>query len=156
MRILLPQALLAFCLTTAGPAAGAASRETAEPCPPPASAEGIACLEAEVRALLQAWVLAWAEADVETFLGLYDRPAPDAGDTLREARDAERRASLRSQEDVVVTLDLESMGIGEGGRVDVIFVQHYRSATRTSTLRKQLFLIRRDGALKIRREVVLD
>ena len=156
MRRCAPHLLLACWLSIAGPVLLAAPQEGGGACASPDSAEGIACLEADVRALLQTWVVAWADADAETYLGAYARTPPDASSAVREARDAERRAWLSAQQDVVITLDLESMGIGEEGTVDVIFVQHYRSAARTSSLRKQLFLIREGGSLKIRREAVLD
>lgn len=151
------QLWLAVWLITIGPTAlFAATAPADEGCPPPESAEGIACRESAVRALLQQWVVAWANADVETYLDLYDDTRADGSDRFRASRDELRRQRLLAQKDVVITLELESMAIDDDGAVDVIFVQRYRSASVSSELRKQLFLGWRNGSLKIRREVVLD
>lgn len=125
-------------------------------CPGPDTAEGLACREAAVRDLLQTWVVAWAEADVETYLDLYDEGPMQGPDEFQDSRDALRREQLLAQQNVVLTLELESMGIDEDGNLDVVFVQNYRSSSRRSALRKQLFLSWHGAALKIRREVVLD
>jgi hypothetical protein len=157
MRKVRPQLWLAVWLIAIGPlplyaASGAAS----DRCPPPDSAEGIGCRESAVRALLQAWVVAWANADVENYLDLYDETPTEGPDRFRASRDELRRQRLLAQKDVVITLELESMAIDEDGAMDVVFVQRYRSSSVSSELRKQLFLGWQNGSLKIRREVVLD
>ena len=56
---------------------------------------------------------------------------------------------------VVTALELDSMGIGQDGSLDVIFVQSYESETYKDVVRKQLFLTRENSELKILREVTI-
>ena len=120
------------------------------------TAENIACYEAAVRGLLQAWVTASAQGDVAAYLALYDR-APLPGDAeYGEASDAKRAEQLLTQSRRVISLDLESMAIGPDGRVDVIFKETIRTRAAETHARKQLFLDWLGAKLKIRREVFLD
>ncbi len=120
------------------------------------TAENIACYEAVVRGLLQAWVTASARGDVAAYLALYDR-APLPGEAeYSEASDATRRDQLLAQPRRVISLELESMAIDPEGRADVIFKETIRTRTAETHGRKQLFFDWLGAKLKIRREVLLD
>jgi hypothetical protein len=118
--------------------------------------EAIECYSGEVKEFLQSWVIAWGEGDAESYLDHY---SPFLSPRINQSRDEweqERRQRLDQSNEIVVTLELDSMGISKDGELDVIFIQNYRSGNYSDVVRKQLFLERDPSGLRIKRELTLD
>ena len=116
----------------------------------------IECHSDEIKEFLQSWVVAWGNGDTE---GYFKHYVPFKSPSISESRlewENERRQRLISSSDIVVTLELDSMGIGSNGELDVIFVQNYRSGSYSNVVKKQIFLERDPGGLLIKREIALD
>lgn len=116
----------------------------------------VECYRSEVKQFLQSWVIAWGDSEVNDYIEHYatfESPRPDM---TRSQWEAERKNRLTRNEDIAVTLELDSMGISDSGDVDVIFLQNYVSDSYHDVVKKQLFLQRSPDGLKIKREVVLE
>ncbi len=116
----------------------------------------VACYREEVKDFLQSWVVAWGKGDVDQYLEHYAPFGSPKPNMTRQEWEAERRLRLSNSANVVVTLELDSMGISEDGSLDVIFVQSFQSPTYRDIVKKQLFLKRHDQNLVIQREVTLS
>ena len=113
------------------------------------------CHSTEVKDFLRQWVRAWGEGDIETYLSLYSSARSPRDDLTRAEWEQHRRARIAPDKRVEIDLKLESMGLEDSGIFDVIFKQHYRSATFEDEVRKRLFLLREANELKIWKEEVL-
>jgi len=116
----------------------------------------IECYTGEVKEFLQSWVVAWGNGDAEAYMDHY---VPFGSPRINQSRDDwenERRQRLEQTLGIVVTLELDSMGIGKDGELDVIFTQSYRSGNYSDVVKKQLFLERHLNGLRIKREITLD
>lgn len=116
----------------------------------------VECYSREVKDFLQSWVVAWGSGDVDEYLQHYIANGSPRVSMTRAEWEADRRRKLRHSDDVVVTLELDSLGIGREGDLDVIFVQNYRSDRYSDVVKKQLFLKREGSSYKIQREVTID
>lgn len=116
----------------------------------------VECYSREVKDFLQSWVVAWGNGDVDEYMAHYISSNSPRISMTRAEWEADRRQVLRSSDDVVVSLQLDSLGIGRDGDLDVIFVQNYRSNIYTDVVKKQLFLKRDGSSYKIQREVTID
>lgn len=114
------------------------------------------CHSEEVKDVLRNWVKAWGDGDIETYLGLYTSGRSPRDDLTRSEWEAHRRARIGPDKRVEINLKLESMGLEDSGLFDVIFTQHYKSASFEDNVRKRLFLIREGGELKIWKEEVIN
>jgi hypothetical protein len=110
------------------------------------------CHAPEVKALLSHWVRAWGDGDIETYLSLYASARSPRQDMTRETWEAHRRARIGPGKQVELNLKLQSMGIENSGLIDVVFEQHYKSATYEDVVTKRIFLIQQAGELKIWKE----
>lgn len=117
--------------------------------------EKLQCYSAEVKAFLGRWVQAWGNGDIDTYLALYTSARSPRNDLSRSEWEAHRRARIGPEKQIEINLKLESMGLEDSGIFDVIFTQHYRSASYEDRVRKRLFLLREGGELRIWREEVL-
>ena len=116
----------------------------------------VECYTGEVKEFLQSWVVAWGNGDPEAYMDHY---VPFESPRINQSRDEwekERRQRLNQTDGIVVTLELDSLGIGKNGELDVIFIQSYRSGKYSDVVKKQLFLARDPMGLRIKREMTLD
>jgi len=114
------------------------------------------CHSTEIKGFLQSWVNVWARGDLEAYLAHYvSNGSPKTG-LSRDEWIAARKHRVSPEFEIEITLDLDSLGLDGADVVDVIFVQKYTSASYTDEVRKQLFLVRQEDGLKIRREYSLD
>ncbi|MFT7222008.1 MAG: hypothetical protein ACI8Z1_003631 [Candidatus Azotimanducaceae bacterium] len=113
------------------------------------------CHAVEVKDLLGRWARAWGEGDIENYLNLYSNIKSPRDDMNRAAWEEHRRARIGPGKRIELNLKLESMGLEDSGIFDVIFNQHYQSATYEDRVRKRVFLVRESGELKIWKEEVL-
>lgn len=125
-------------------------------CGAPSDPRAVDCYRREVKDFLQSWVVAWSQGDAEAYLNHYDPVMSPKPEMTREEWEMERRQRVASAGDIVVTLELDSMGIAPDGSLDVIFVQSYESETYKDVVKKQLFLRREASQLKIQREVTVE
>ena len=117
--------------------------------------EMLQCYSPEVKDFLGQWARAWGNGDIETYLSLYTSARSPRNDLTRSEWEAHRRARIGPDKEIELNLKLESMGLEDSGIFDVIFTQHYRSATYEDRVRKRLFLLREAGELRIWKEEVL-
>jgi len=116
----------------------------------------VQCYSREVKEFLQSWVVAWGDKDVDAYIEHYVPFDSPRFAMSRNEWEADRQRRLAQSQEIVVTLELDSMGIGRNGDLDVIFVQNYRSDNYTDVVKKQLFLKRDGGGYKIQREMIVD
>jgi hypothetical protein len=116
----------------------------------------VQCYTREAKEFLQSWVVAWGDGDVDSYLDHYIHDGSPRINMSRENWEEDRRQRIAAANDIVITLELDSLGIGHDGDLDVIFVQNYRSAGCTDVVKKQLFLVRDGDSYKIQREVSID
>ena len=116
----------------------------------------VECYRQEVKEFLRSWVVAWGNGDPEAYIEHYVPFRSPRNQMSREQWEKDRYNKLSNAGDISVTLELDSLGVGANGNLDVIFIQNYQSASYEDTVRKQLFLHRADDGLKIQREVTLD
>lgn len=107
--------------------------------------ELLLCYSPEVKDFLGRWARAWGNGDIETYLSLYTSARSPRDDLTRSEWEAHRRARIGPEKQIELNLKLESMGLEDSGIFDVIFTQHYRSATFEDQIRKRLFLLREAG-----------
>ena len=116
----------------------------------------VKCHTGEVKEFLQSWVVAWGNGDQEAYIDHY---VPFRSPRINQSRDEwekERRQQLNQTNEIVVTLELDSLGIGKDGDLDVIFLQNFRSGNYSDVVKKQLFLERDPMGLRIKKEITLD
>ena len=116
----------------------------------------VECYSREVKEFLQTWVIAWGNGDADGYIGHYISNDSPRVDQSREQWEKDRRNRLLATNNIVVTLELNSMGIGRNGDLDVIFVQNYHSENYNDVVKKQLFLKRDGDSYKIQREITID
>ncbi len=116
----------------------------------------IECYSKEVKEFLQSWVVAWGNRDADAYMGHYIPFRSPRIDQPRDQWEADRRHRLAQAGDITVTLELDSLGVGPDGNLDVIFVQNYHSDNYSDVVKKQLFLTHDEDGLKIQREITID
>ena len=116
----------------------------------------IECYSREVKEFLQSWVISWGNGDADAYIDHYVPFSSPRINTSRDKWEAERRQRLEQTDGIVVTLELDSLGIGKNGNLDVIFTQNYQSENFSDVVKKQLFLKRNHSGLKIQREITID
>ena len=116
----------------------------------------VQCYSREVKEFLQSWVVAWGDKDVDAYIQHYVPLDSPRIAMSRDEWEADLQRLLKQSQEIVVTLELDSLGIGRNGDLDVIFVQNYRSDNYTDVVKKQLFLKRDGGSYKIQREMIVD
>lgn len=125
-------------------------------CGAPDSPRAVECHRREVKDFLQSWVHAWGSGDADNYIEHYSPFSSPREGMSRGQWEADRRARIGGNNEIVVTLELDSMGISQDGTLDVIFIQSYQSANYKDVVKKQLFLKREDGGLRIQREITVD
>lgn len=125
-------------------------------CGPASDPVAVECYSREVKEFLQSWVVSWGSGDADAYIDHYVPFRSPRVDSSREQWETERRLRLEQAKDIIVTLELDSLGIGQNGNLDVIFIQNYQSENFSDVVKKQLFLKRDPGGLKIQREVTID
>jgi len=118
--------------------------------------KAVECYSREVKEFLQSWVISWGNGDADAYIDHYVPFRSPRVNTSRDEWEADRRERLEQTDDIVVTLELDSLGIGKNGDLDVIFIQNYQSENYSDVVKKQLFLKRDFDGLKIQREVTID
>lgn len=128
------------------------------PAPAPAPAPSVAAVavsganatvDRDAIAAVQAWAAAWSAQDVASYLDHY---ADDARPDPRLSRadwEAQRRERLTRPSAIQVDLDNFRVRARGEDRLDVTFVQRYRSDTYQDRVRKELSLVRTADGWKI-------
>ena len=104
------------------------------------------------RGAIRGWATAWANQDVEAYLGSYSRDFQPTGGLSREAWEAKRRERLTAPTSIEVELSEIDVRIGENDHVTATFVQQYRSDRYRDAVKKNLELVREQGQWKILKE----
>jgi outer membrane protein, adhesin transport system len=125
-------------------------------CGPVNNPKAVECYSREVKDFLQSWVISWGNGDSDAYIEHYVPFRSPRTNISRDDWEADRRERIEHTEGIVVTLELDSLGIGKNGDLDVIFVQNYQSKNYSDVVKKQLFLKRDKNGLKIQREVTID
>lgn len=147
-------AALLFVITMPGTTLTSFSEEIR--CGPVNDPKAVECYSREVKEFLQSWVVSWGNGDADAYIDHYVPFRSPRVNTSRDKWEADRRKRIEQTSDIVVTLELDSLGIGKNGDLDVIFIQNYQSENYSDVVKKQLFLKRDFDGLKIQREVTID
>ncbi|MDQ8020717.1 MAG: nuclear transport factor 2 family protein [Moraxellaceae bacterium] len=102
---------------------------------------------------LRAWASAWDRSDVEAYLAHYAEDFMPAGGRSRAEWLEQRRERLQAQSIRHVLLSDMSVRYS-GEQATARFTQHYVDMGLMSTAQKRLILSKRNGAWKIRQELV--
>ena len=103
---------------------------------------------AQVKGALQAWAKAWANQDIQDYLGAYV-PDYSPADMSHQAWLAQRRRRVARPDRISVTLKEIEVGRIQDGSVTVHLVQVYRSNSYHDRTRKAFVLRRVDGRWRI-------
>lgn len=98
---------------------------------------------------IQAWAAAWSAQDVPRYLAHYAAQGSPDADLDRQQWEAQRRVRLTRPADIKVDVDNFQVRSAGAQRVDVTFVQRYRSESYSDRVRKLLSLELQDGNWKI-------
>lgn len=114
------------------------------------------CYATEIKSFLQSWVYAKGNGDVTAYFQ-HNMPmnSPRTGLTRAEWEQAWQQR-LNPLDPMQVTLDLQSMGIGKAGELDVIFEQRTQDTNGVEIEQVQVFLKRRADGFMIYMEKTLD
>lgn len=122
--------------------------------PPKAEpAKPAADVNAEVTAMVDAWLAAWSKKDVKVYLAHYARDFQVPGGQSRKAWETERTQRVGKPGKIEVGRDKLSVK-ADGDTATVRFRQNYKSAGFNSASGKTLVLVRRDGKWQIQQERV--
>jgi Tfp pilus assembly protein PilF len=104
---------------------------------------------------IQSWAAAWSAQDVPRYLSHYAAGRSPEENLSREEWESQRRVRLTKP--AAIKVDVDNFQVRSAGpqRVEVIFVQRYRSDNYRDQVRKQLALERHDGNWKITSERTL-
>lgn len=125
-----------------------------QPTPQPILPRPVDLLQ-EMQAILQAWARAWADQNVQAYLGFYsDSFVPEGGST-HDAWREERRVRVSAPGFIKITLSDVAVEKTEQDVVQVRFSQHYRSNVINDRVRKELIFHKENGQWRISRERLL-
>ena len=99
---------------------------------------------APIRQAVEDWAAAWSKRDVAAYLAAYAAEFRPAGKLSREAWEAQRRQRIEGT--TLIRIEIDALAIEPAGdKATARFVQRYQSDKLSSTDRKVLELVRRDG-----------
>lgn len=101
--------------------------------------------ESRARDRVERWRKAWAERDVEAYLGSYSPDFRPADGQTRNAWAAARRKKLSSQTDISVQLHDIRLERIDDGQIKAIFLQDYASGSYREDARPKILLLTRAG-----------
>lgn len=108
-----------------------------------------------VIARLEEWAAAWARQDVEDYLRFYAEDFSPSGRLGRSTWEAQRDQRLSAPEWIVVRLKDFDVHELAPGRIQVDFIQIYRSDRFSDRTRKRVVLVSREGEWRILSERTL-
>lgn len=105
-----------------------------------------------VMVYVRQWANAWAEMDVEGYIGAYGSNFQPQDNKTRSEWEKGRRARLSQPSRITLQLSQPAISFLDSDLAMVKFVQDYRSDTYQDTVRKTLLMEREAGAWRIVRE----
>ncbi len=125
-----------------------------QPTPQPILPRPVDLLQ-EMQAVLQAWAKAWADQDVQAYLGFYSDSFVPGGGQTHDAWREQRRLRVSAPPFINITLSDVAVERTEQDAVQVRFSQHYRSNVINDQVRKELLFRKENGQWRIIRERLL-
>lgn len=149
----------------AAPAAAAEPRAAPKPAAPPPAPAALAAAKPAVPsgapephaalAALADWAAAWSRQDVDGYLASYAKDFRTPNGQPRADWEATRRERLRAPKSISVSIESARVTAAPAGRVNVTFLQHYRSDRFSARSRKTLQMAKsEDGRWRIVQEQV--
>ena len=109
----------------------------------------------DVLAAVLAWAAAWSAQNVDAYLGYYAEDFRPADSMPRSVWESQRRDRIESPEHIEVSIQDAVVQAESDERVQVSFVQQYRSDNYSDQTNKEITLLRVDGSWKIVSETAL-
>lgn len=127
---------------------------TPQPAPQPILPRPVDLLQ-EMQAILQAWAKAWADQNVQAYLGFYSDSFVPGGGQAHDAWREQRKIRVSAPPFINIVLSDVAVEKTEQDAVQVRFSQHYRSNVINDQVRKELLFHKENGQWRIVRERLL-